>query len=98
MDLWLQDYTLEPIKNIGNRQYSSCAQVKNKKGQVLIAVASGYAKGMEIWNPEGNQPKNECSSLATDRMIQYHLYYLNMICVIRPYKLSSLSAGSRNWH
>ena len=55
MDLWLQDYTLEPIKNIGNRQYSSCAQVKNKKGQVLIAVASGYSKGLEIWNPQGNK-------------------------------------------
>ena len=54
MDLWLQDYTLEPIKNIGNRQYSSCAQVKNKKGQVLIAIASGYSKGLEIWNPQGN--------------------------------------------
>ena len=47
------EYSKQPISLLGSRLLSSCALLKGRRGEPLVAVAGGSSKGMEIWNPAG---------------------------------------------
>ncbi len=45
-------YQEQPSRLIGSRYKSSCAIVKNKNGDTLVAIIGGAnSPGMEVWNP-----------------------------------------------
>jgi hypothetical protein len=56
-DWTTMEYTQHTSKMIGSRFLSACALLKGSEGEVLIAVASGYSAGMEVWNPADGSVK-----------------------------------------
>ena len=51
------EYTKHTSQLIGSRKRSACALLKGSDGVVLVAVASGYSAGMEVWNPADDSVK-----------------------------------------
>jgi hypothetical protein len=50
-------YSLQKSKLSANRELGTCAILKGNNGEKLVAVASGYSKGIEVWNPADGSVK-----------------------------------------
>jgi len=45
-------FVLQDEKLIEDRYFSSCALIKAKDGNPVVAIVGGFEKGMELWNPQ----------------------------------------------
>jgi len=45
-------FKLQEEKLVKDRFQSTCALIKGKDGQQLVAIIGGEEKGMELWNPQ----------------------------------------------
>ncbi len=100
-------YTKHTAVLSGFRQRSACALLKGSNGEILVAVAGGFAQGMEAWNPIDDSVKTLTSEFPLysgeyPQMISVNgntelIFYESSASVGNPQGIWKYSLLTGNW-